>query len=76
MVTDPADIDPCPGCGGTSGVQPITGTSPRVQAWSCTTCPANWATIAVNPQPHFDRLAAAVEQLGATFDTAAGDHAS
>jgi transposase-like protein len=65
MVTDPADIDPCPGCGATSGVQPITGTRPRVQAWSCTTCQTNWATTTVNPQPYLDRLAAAVEQLSA-----------
>jgi transposase-like protein len=65
MVTDPADIDPCPGCGGTSGVQPITGTSPRVQAWSCTACQTNWATTTVKTQPHLDRLAAAVEQISA-----------
>jgi hypothetical protein len=62
-VTDPADIDPCSGCSGTSGVQPITGTSPRVQAWSCTACRANWASTAVKSQPYCDRLAAAIEQL-------------
>lgn len=65
MVTDPADINRCHGCGGTSGVQPITGTSPQVQAWSCAACGTNWATTTVNPRPCFDRLAATVEQLHA-----------
>lgn len=65
MVTDPADINRCPGCGGTSGVQPITGTSPQVQAWSCTACRVNWATTTVNPKPYLDRLTAALEQLSA-----------
>jgi hypothetical protein len=31
-------------------VQPIAGTSPKVQAWSCT-CGTNWAITTVNPQP-------------------------
>jgi hypothetical protein len=58
----PVDVDPCPHCGGISGVQPITGTSPRVQAWSCAACDTNWATTTVNPR-YFDHLAATVEQL-------------
>jgi hypothetical protein len=56
----------CPYCRGTDGVQPITGTSPVVQAWSCTACRTNWAITTVNPQPYLDRLGATVEQLGAT----------
>ncbi|MGH3885514.1 MAG: hypothetical protein ACRDSZ_02920 [Pseudonocardiaceae bacterium] len=58
-----AGVEPCPYCGETSGVQP-TGTSPRVQAWSCA-CGTSWATTTVNPQPYLDRLTAAVEQLAA-----------
>jgi ribosomal protein L37AE/L43A len=54
----------CPYCGETTAVQPTTGTSPRVQAWSCTACRTDWAITVVNPQPYFDRLAATVEQLG------------
>jgi hypothetical protein len=45
-------------------VQLITGTSPRVQAWSCAVCGTNWATTTVNPR-YGDRLAATVEQLHA-----------
>jgi hypothetical protein len=56
----------CPGCGDTTGVQPTPGISPRVKAWSCTTCRTNWAITVANPQPYFDQLAATVEQLGAT----------
>jgi hypothetical protein len=29
-------------------------------------CRTDWAITVVNPQPYFDRLAAIVEQLGAT----------
>ncbi len=58
----PIDIDPCPHCGGISGVQPITGTSPRIRAWSCAACRTNWAATTVS-QRYFDRLAATVEQL-------------
>jgi transposase-like protein len=64
-VTDPAD-EACPGCGETAGVQPTPGISPRVKAWSCTACRTDWAITTVNPQPYCDRLAATVEQLGAT----------
>jgi transposase-like protein len=65
-ATDPTDIDPCPYCGTTTGVQPTPGTSPGVKAWSCTSCRTDWAITVVNPQPYLDRLAATVEQLGAT----------
>jgi hypothetical protein len=46
-------------------VQLITGTSPRVHAWSCSACDTKWATAIVNPQLHLDRLAAMVQQLNA-----------
>jgi ribosomal protein L37AE/L43A len=81
MMTGPAD-QACPGCGDTTGVQPTPGISPRVKAWSCTACQTDWATTTVNPQPYFDRLAATVEQLGATRSvlrtviTLAGDSAT
>jgi transposase-like protein len=55
----------CPYCEVTSGVQ-STPTPPRVQAWTCTACRTNWAITTVNPRPYFDRLAATVEQFGAT----------
>jgi hypothetical protein len=55
----------CPYCGETSGVQ-STPAPPRVQAWTCTTCRTDWAITVVNPRLYFDRLAATVEQLGAT----------
>jgi hypothetical protein len=65
MMIGPAD-QACPGCGDTTGVQPTPGISPRVKAWSCTACRTDWAITVVNPRPYFDRLAATVEQLGAT----------
>jgi hypothetical protein len=55
----------CPYCGVTRGVQ-STPTPSRVQAWTCTVCRTDWAITVVNPQPYFDRLAAAAEQFGAT----------
>lgn len=58
------ETEVCPYCGGTSGVTPTPGTSPKVQAWSCTACRTDWAITTVNPQLHSDRLAATVEQLG------------
>jgi ribosomal protein L37AE/L43A len=48
-ATDPTEADTCPGCGATHGVQRITGTSPKVQAWTCTACGLHWATTTVNP---------------------------
>ena len=65
MVTSPADIDPCPGCGGTSGVQPITGTPPRDSGVVVHDVPGELGDHHRQPQPYFDRLAAAVEQLSA-----------
>ena len=54
------DTDPCPYCGSTSGVQPITGTSPKVQAWTCTACGTEWAISVVNPRLYLDQLATGV----------------
>jgi hypothetical protein len=59
------ETEPCPYCRVTSGVQ-STPAPPRVQAWTCTACRTDWAITVVNPQLYFDRLAATVEQLGAT----------
>ncbi|MGH4007516.1 MAG: hypothetical protein ACRDTH_05005 [Pseudonocardiaceae bacterium] len=56
--------DGCPACGTTS-VQQLTSVSPVVVSGSCAACQLHWALTAVNPQPFFDRLAAAVDQLGA-----------
>ena len=64
-VTGPADLDPCPFCGTTTKVQSITGTSPRVRAWSCAACRTNWAVTGVNPRPFLDHLTAAVELAAA-----------
>jgi hypothetical protein len=64
-VTGTTD-ESCPYCGDTTGVAPTPGTSPRVQAWTCTACRTDWAITVVNPQPYFDRLAATVEQLSTT----------
>lgn len=62
-VPDSTDSDGCPMCGSTTSVQPITGTSPRVQAWSCTACSLNWAISVINPhlRPLIDLAAAAAE---------------
>ena len=65
-VTGPREINPCPSCGGTSGVRVNSGASPRVRAWSCAACRTNWAIAVGNPQPYFDQLAATVERLSAT----------
>ncbi len=56
-------IDPCPSCETTDGVQLITGTSPKVQAWSCASCGTQWAITVVNPRPkpYLDQLARVVE---------------
>ncbi len=65
-ATDPTEE--CPYCRGAEGVQPITGTSPVVQAWSCTACDTTWAISVVNPHSrtaaHLTDLRAAVEKLG------------
>lgn len=58
------DLDACPYCRGTTGVQPITSTSPKVQAWSCTACGTNWA-ITSTPRPaYLVDLGAAVDEIG------------
>jgi ribosomal protein L37AE/L43A len=66
VTTVATSIHPCPSCRTITGVRLITGTSPRVRAWSCTACRTNWAITVANPQSYFDRLTATVEQLGAT----------
>lgn len=48
-------------------MQPITGTAPRVQAWSCTACATRWAITTVNPKPrpaYLADLGAAAEKIG------------
>jgi ribosomal protein L37AE/L43A len=60
-----ARLTSCPGCGEIEDVEQ-TSSTPRVAAWKCTRCGMSWAITVVNPQPYFDRLAATVEQLGAT----------
>lgn len=47
-MSSPTD-EACPGCGTTTGVQPTSGTSPKVHAWSCTACGLDWAITVVNP---------------------------
>jgi hypothetical protein len=42
-------------------VRLITGTPPRVQAWSCSACRTDWAITVVNPRPFLDHLATTVE---------------
>ncbi|MGH3815685.1 MAG: hypothetical protein ACRDUV_25080 [Pseudonocardiaceae bacterium] len=59
-ATGPAGIDPCPYCGTTTGVQSITGASPRVRAWSCA-CRTDWAITVVDPRLFLDQLTATVE---------------
>jgi hypothetical protein len=44
-----AEVDPCPGCGATSDVKVITGTSPRVQAGKCGACGTEWAVTVGQP---------------------------
>ncbi|MGH3769190.1 MAG: hypothetical protein ACRDS0_17485 [Pseudonocardiaceae bacterium] len=41
-------VEPCPGCGATSGVQPQPA-PPKVQAWTCTKCGLEWVITWVNP---------------------------
>jgi hypothetical protein len=54
----------CPGCGQIEGVEQ-TSRTPRVASWKCR-YGMSWVITVVSPQPYFDRLAATVEQLGAT----------
>jgi hypothetical protein len=60
-----AEVEPCPGCGTTSDVKVITGTSPKVQAWNCAACGTEWAVTVVNPRSYLDYLVATVELTGA-----------
>ncbi len=64
-VTDPTD-EARPYCGAASNGVQSTPAPPSVQAWTCTACRTDWAITVVTPQPYLDRLAATVEQLGAT----------
>ena len=59
-VAETSNIDPCPCCDTTAGVQLIT-IYPRVRAWSCAVCGVNWAITVVNSCPYLDLLIAAVE---------------
>ena len=59
------DINPCPSCGTTTGVQSITGTFPRVRAWACAACRTKWAIAVVNPRPFLERISATVELAAA-----------
>jgi transcription elongation factor Elf1 len=64
-VTDITDDDPCPYCGGTSGVQP-TPAPPKVQAWRCSTCGLDWACTVANPHQRtacLNDLVAAVAEI-------------
>ncbi|MGH3767232.1 MAG: hypothetical protein ACRDS0_01070 [Pseudonocardiaceae bacterium] len=59
--TGPADLESCPYCGGTTGVQVITNTPPIVQGWSCGECATEWWISVVNPRPYLIHLAGTVE---------------
>lgn len=63
-VTGTTDPDPCPYCGGASGVQ-STSAPAGVQSWSCTECGLDWAITVVNP--HLQRTAYLAD-LTATAD--------
>ncbi len=60
-VTGPADVNPCPSCGGTSGVRVRSSVSPGMRAWSCVACRTDWAIAVVTPRPFLDHLTATVE---------------
>jgi transposase-like protein len=60
-----SEINPCPSCGGTSGVRVRSGTSPGVRAWSCAACRTDWAITVANPRPFLDHLATSVELAAA-----------
>jgi hypothetical protein len=51
--------DPCPYCGGISGVQVVTDIPPEGRAWLCGECSTQWAVSVVNlrPQALLDQLA-------------------
>jgi hypothetical protein len=62
-----AEVDPCPGCGATSEVKVITGSSPRVHAGKCGACGTEWAVTVVNPRSYLEHLVATVDLAGARF---------
>lgn len=64
-VVDTTNVDPCPSCGTTSGVQPITGMSPTVDACSCAACGTGWAVTVVSPRLFLERLTGTVELAAA-----------
>ena len=66
-VIGPAEADPCPYCGATSGVQVITDTPPKVRGWSCAACRAQYWISVVNPrpQPYLNHLAGTVDLAAA-----------
>jgi len=64
-VTGSADLDPCPYCGGTSGVQQITNTPRKVHGWSCRECGTDWWIGVINPRRYRDDLAGLVELAAA-----------
>ncbi|MGH8922817.1 MAG: hypothetical protein ACRD0H_31500 [Actinomycetes bacterium] len=60
IAADPDDeLDACPSCGETSGVQVITDIPPKVRAWSCKACGTEWwiSVISPHPRPWLDGLA-------------------
>jgi ribosomal protein L37AE/L43A len=69
--TDPTEAESCPECGATHGVQRITGTSPKVQAWTCTGCGLDFAVTVINPtlRAEVTRRAQTREHAMATVDT-------
>jgi hypothetical protein len=64
-VTDPTGVEPCPGCGGSSGVKVIPRASSKVHARSCTGCGTDWVVTVVNPRSYLDHLATTVDLAGA-----------
>jgi hypothetical protein len=63
-VTGTTNIDPCPYCGTSDGVQPQPA-PPTVQAWKCA-CGLDWAISVVNPHlrsTHLADLAAAADEI-------------
>jgi hypothetical protein len=51
--------------GTTRDVEPITGVSPKVDAWSCATCGTDWAVTVVNPRLFLECLTGTVELAAA-----------
>jgi hypothetical protein len=64
-VSDPTDVDPCPSCGGSSGVRVCSEASPGVRAWSCAACRTHWAITVATPRPLVNHLTATVELTAA-----------